>query len=237
MHTIARVFSEIRTSTRQRGISGTIARCLAEPFYRFRDRRFDSRFHVETEGIVDIQNLDFPDADRQHASVYQPVRLHAFSELMRVLKIRHEDFTFVDFGAGKGRAMLLASAYPFRRIIGIELSPELCRIAAGNFGAYKNAKQRCKKLEIVCQNATHFVMPPESSVLYFYNPFDESVMGQVIANLQASLIEHPRHVFVVLYNPVLDDLVGKFDWLRLYLKNGRCSIYESIPRRQAPSSC
>ena len=49
----------------------------------------------------------------------------------RALHLDFQDFNFVDIGSGKGRALLLASDYPFREIIGIELSPELDRVAQG----------------------------------------------------------------------------------------------------------
>jgi len=56
-------------------------------------------------------------------------------------------FSFVGLGAGKGRAVAVASAFPFRAIVGIELNPKLCRVAtrnamiiaaAGAFGARGN---------------------------------------------------------------------------------------------------
>jgi len=219
--------TDLRKSVQQRGVMETAVRCLAEPFYKFQDWRFDGRFNVQTSGNVAIDNLDVAETDRRHAEKYEPVRLHAFAELMRILAIRHEEFMFVDFGSGKGRAVLLASEFPFRQIVGIELSPDLCRIAAENVRNYKSATQRCQHLEITCQNAAAYAILPEPTVFYFYNPFGEAVMRTVLANLRESLLSHPREVFLVLYNPVLDDLVGQVDFLRLFKTTGRCSIYES----------
>ena len=47
-------------------------------------------------------------------------------------------FTFVDLGSGKGRTLLMASDYPFRRIIGVELLPSLHQIAQENLRQYKS---------------------------------------------------------------------------------------------------
>jgi len=46
------------------------------------------------------------------------------------------DFTFIDLGSGKGRVLLMASDYPFKRIIGVEFMPELHRAAQENVREY-----------------------------------------------------------------------------------------------------
>ena len=45
---------------------------------------------------------------------------------------RLRDFTFIDLGCGKGRVLLMASDYPFKKIIGVEFMPELHRAAQKN---------------------------------------------------------------------------------------------------------
>ena len=64
-------------------------------------------------------------------SPYQPVPPEQFREMMAALAVyldqvsNFSQFTFIDIGSGKGRALLLATEYGFSRIIGIELLPEL----------------------------------------------------------------------------------------------------------------
>ena len=70
-------------------------------------------------------------------SPYQPTEPTLFEEMLASLKIDFRNFTFIDLGSGKGRALLLASAYPFRRIVGVELLPALNRIAQENLENYK----------------------------------------------------------------------------------------------------
>ena len=124
MRSLAGTLTALRDYIREHGLIATARRCLAEPFYRFEDWKFDTTHRVKTSGIVATADLDVAEADRARARRYQPVRLGAFAEFMRVLPIRHEEFTFIDVGCGKGRALLLASEFPFRRIVGVELSPE-----------------------------------------------------------------------------------------------------------------
>jgi hypothetical protein len=47
-----------------------------------------------------------------------------------------QDFTFIDLGSGKGRVLLMAAAYGFKRIIGVEFMPELHRVAEENIRKY-----------------------------------------------------------------------------------------------------
>ncbi|MBZ5489392.1 MAG: class I SAM-dependent methyltransferase [Acidobacteriia bacterium] len=47
-----------------------------------------------------------------------------------------QDFTFIDLGSGKGRALLMAAQYGFKRIIGVEFMPELHRVAQENIRKY-----------------------------------------------------------------------------------------------------
>jgi SAM-dependent methyltransferase len=55
-----------------------------------------------------------------------------------------EQTVFLDVGAGKGRAMLLASQYPFLRVEGVELNPELAAITKANIGALAvRSRGRC----------------------------------------------------------------------------------------------
>ena len=69
-------------------------------------------------------------------SPYQPTEPELFREMMGALPIELERFTFVDIGSGKGRTLLMASEFPFKRIVGVELMEELHRAAEENLRAY-----------------------------------------------------------------------------------------------------
>jgi len=57
MHRMTIALTDLRKSVQQRGVMETAVRCLAEPFYKFQDWRFDGRFNVQTSGNVAIDNL------------------------------------------------------------------------------------------------------------------------------------------------------------------------------------
>jgi SAM-dependent methyltransferase len=156
-------------------------------------------------------------------SEYQPTEPAAFHEMIEALQrtpnpdrttLNFRDFTFVDLGSGKGRTLLMASDYPFRRIVGVELLPSLHQIAQQNLGRYKNDSQRCFALESICGNATAFPLPDGPLVIYLFNPFPESGMRQLVANLEHTLRAHPRPVYVLYHNPLLEHALSESACLR-----------------------
>jgi SAM-dependent methyltransferase len=151
-------------------------------------------------------------------SPYQPTDPALFREMLDALaeqaRISLSDFTFVDLGSGKGRTLLMASDYPFRRILGVELLPSLHRLAQENLRAYKSDSQKCFTLEAVCGDATTFALPEEPLVIYLFNPFPEPGMRRFLLGLQQSLEARPRAVYVLYHNPQLEPVLSECAGLR-----------------------
>ena len=149
-------------------------------------------------------------------SPYQPTEPALFQEMMASLPIEFEKFTFIDLGSGKGRTLLMASEYPFRRIVGVELLPELHQIAQANLASYKSESQKCFALEAVCGDATNFPFPAAPVVLYLFNPLPEAGLRQVLRNLERSPNTDSRTVYVVYHNPQLDSVLMESEaWTKL----------------------
>ncbi len=200
---------------------------------RFGDADYDWDFRVNTtSGAVGWR-------DRlvgMFHSAYQPTDPAAFREMMDALKnaaeheqpeFRFSDFTFLDLGSGKGRTLLMASDCPFRRIVGIELLPSLHAIAQENLAAYKSETQRCCALESICADATAFPLPNERLVIFLFNPFPETGMRQVVHNLEESLHAHPRPVYVVYHNALLEHVLAESPALKKIAGADQYSIYKT----------
>jgi len=146
-------------------------------------------------------------------SPYQPTEADLFREMIEALReqthLDFSDFVFIDLGSGKGRTLLMASDYPFRRIIGVELLPALHQAARENLSKYRSASQKCFALEAICSDATEFSFPAEPIVLYLFNPFPESGLRRAIANLEQSLRDHPRAAYVLYHNPLLEPVLSE----------------------------
>ena len=178
---------------------------------RYGDVDYDWDFRVDTTSAT----VGWRDRLLGHFhSPYQPTEPTLFREMIEGLmqvapKINLPEFTFIDIGSGKGRALLMASQYPFRRILGIELLPELHRVAKENIGKYKSDSQRCFAIGCVLGDGGEFAFPSEPTVLYLFNPLPESGLVRMIMNLEQSLRENPRPVFVLYHNPLLERVVTR----------------------------
>src|SRR5271168_5236996 len=104
---------------------------------------FDERFGVETSGLIyDLRSGHQHDVHNNGYFAVAPSVFHAImGAMVERLHLDWRRFCFVDVGSGKGRALLLASDYPFREIIGVELSPQLDRVARANIARYSGMQR------------------------------------------------------------------------------------------------
>jgi hypothetical protein len=116
----------------------------------------------------------------------------------------------VDAGSGKGRALLLASGYPFREVIGVELSPELDRIARANVLTYAPARSDVRSIQA---DVAEFAWPPGPLVIYMWNSFTGPVMERVLKNLEASVCGHQRELYLIYIHPELEAMLDRLPWL------------------------
>ncbi len=140
-------------------------------------------------------------------SPYQPIGPQLFREIISSLEIDFRQFTFIDIGSGKGRALLLAAEYPFRRIIGIELLPELNSVAQENIRKVLGEQRACHDIQTFCGEATEFTFPTEPLVVFLFNPLPEAGLRQLLGNLEASLRENPRPAYVIYANPIHEEII------------------------------
>jgi predicted RNA methylase len=90
------------------------------------------------------------------------------------------NLTFVDFGSGKGRALLCAAAFPFARMVGVEWSTDLCEVARRNIDIFRARHPSTPPIEVRCMNVLDFEMPAGPLVVYVYNPFGPTLTRQVV---------------------------------------------------------
>ncbi len=143
-------------------------------------------------------------------SAYQPTEPALFTEMMASLKINFREFTFIDMGSGKGRVLLMAADYPFRRILGVELFPALHHVAQENLNAYSSDSQQCFAVETVCADAREFILPAEPIVVYLFNSLPEAALIEVMARLDDSLRQRPRAVYLLYHNPLLEHVLAHY---------------------------
>jgi SAM-dependent methyltransferase len=121
----------------------------------------------------------------------------------------HEHYAFIDLGCGKGRPLVVASEWPFCRLVGVEIAPKLAAVARANAAAIARRYPERTPIEIQVGDATA-VVPPASSVVYFmYHPFGRALVSALVANIGRQVGEGLRHAFFVYYNPVHGDVLDQ----------------------------
>ena len=182
---------------------------------RREDGSFDREHGVDTAGILSLSHFETGSVNQAAGVRYQATGSNVLPRVLENLPIHHQDFVFVDLGSGKGRALLLASAFPFKRIVGVEFVRELHDIALDNIRAYKSPSQKCSDIISLCMDAARYEAPAKPTVFYLYHPFGEQVMAKVLANVRRSFEQAPRPVYFVYYNPVHADVLDGSEFLEV----------------------
>ena len=168
---------------------------------------FDLEYGTETSGLITGEELVSGRWNDLWNTAYYGISPSGFNQMLQALDLDWGRFTFVDMGSGKGRALLLGSRFPFRRIVGVEIAPELAKTAEANIERFSAPWQRCREIEVRTGDAAEFAYPAGSFILFLYQPFLAPVLKQCLRNLARSLGAEPREVYVVYVNPVFERLM------------------------------
>jgi Methyltransferase domain len=193
---------------RERGVRHTGRVCALAVRGRWMaaaDRRREAPFGVSSEGRIALRELAIDSENRALGFPYVPSPGTLVNTLLLNVEEDLARFEFIDFGSGKGRVLLVASHYPFRRVVGVEFSSELHQIAQENIRRYQSPARRCRAVYSVCADAATFALPERACVLYFNNPFAGPVFARVLGNIQvAHERAHPK--LYALYQQLAGDL-------------------------------
>jgi SAM-dependent methyltransferase len=184
------------------------------------EHEFDRRYGVDTSGLV--WGLDLKTGSRSDAwnTAYYGIGPSVFHRVMAQVPESHQrGATFIDLGCGKGRAVLLASQYPFARAIGVEIAPPLHQVAVENVVRYTAARNRepqpdAAPMSVLLEDAARYRFPSGPLVVYLYHPFCRPVLNQVLRNLGHSLAEDPRPATVIYINHELRDALDRTPYLQ-----------------------
>lgn len=165
---------------------------------RLDDLIFDLRHRTDTRMVAEV-GADVVSANREHAVPYTPARQRPFRELLSTIELPR-DSVFIDVGSGKGKVLMMASEYHFRKVIGIEFSESLCGIARANIERFARSSRASVTPEVVHCDAAEYRFTDEN-VVFMYNPFHTAVMETFIANLRESCIRNPREMMLIYHQP------------------------------------
>jgi len=158
---------------------------------------FERRYGVHTEARVPADELGLPGP---HLSGYMPYGWFSLRRILPASEVSTND-VFLDVGSGMGRVVLQAAmSYPFRRVLGVELSAHLHQIALTNVAANR-ARFRCQHVELQHANALDVALPDDVTVVFLYNAFTGPAFQAFIERLLRSVDRNPRLVRLIYANP------------------------------------
>jgi hypothetical protein len=150
-----------------------------------------------------------------------------FEQIMQAIAVDFSQFTFIDLGSGKGRVLLMASDYPFQRIVGVEFMLDLHRAAQKNSAGYSSTRRQCQQIEAVCMDARDFQYPLEPIVVYLFNPFSEATFAQVLENLRRSIEQAPRPFYIAYRFTEFENLLAREAWLEKVAAAEQWVVYKN----------
>ena len=166
---------------------------------------FYVEFAVRTSGLIAGRHLKSGHKHDRHATAYFGVAPSVFRGLIRQWRKsrrgeRLEAFTFVDVGAGMGRAVLLASEMPFKNVLGVELHPGLAGIARNNLTAWRRSGRLRTPAKLLSGDALEFTWPEGPCVAFLFNPFGAVMMRRWLKGLAKSFNERKGELDILYVN-------------------------------------
>jgi SAM-dependent methyltransferase len=174
---------------------------------------FDQIHGVDTSGLVPARHLLTGHPNDEHVTAYYgvaPSILRSLIDHWRATVPPHpiSSYTFIDVGAGKGRGVLVASEYRFRKVVGIELNPQLAAIARSNLAHWIRTHTAdptadpIATIDVLEQDALEFDLPATPTLLFLFHPFEAPVLEQFVERIHMQLSARPKarpHALDLIY--------------------------------------
>lgn len=162
-----------------------------------------------------FKKLDYEGRIESGSEVYRGYEgCYPVSKILKKLKITKKD-SVIDIGCGKGLFLYYASKYPFSKITGIDYSSELIDIAKENAKKLKEPR-----IDLMCCDARRFEKYGDYNIFFINNPFDRSIMGEVIELIKETRKTTQHEITVIYQFPFNKDL---------FIDNGFRLVYDVFP--------
>ena len=189
-------FGEFCNSIKENGLISTVKKIGQRVDYKIKGLDF------ATQNIYDLTRTG---EYKEHGTALVSTSKDSLTKIINDLELaigkKIEKNLFIDYGSGKGSAIIHAKNLGFKSCVGIEFAKELNDIANENI-----KKLKLKGVTSLYQDATCYIPSSNVSIIYFFNPFDKIVMQKVIENLLDAKEEFNDNVYVIYGNASCDVL-------------------------------
>jgi hypothetical protein len=162
------------------------------------DAGIEKLFFRPTAQLIPLADLTVKGDNRAQGHDYKSTPKLVFDWALAGVPEDFSKLSFVDYGAGRGRALLLASQHPFVAVGGIEFATELHDDATMNIAQFPRSSMKCRNVECVLEDAATIGPLPGEAIHYFFNAFSAKIFAEVLAGIVASYREHPRRLYLIL---------------------------------------
>lgn len=187
--------ADVWRSIKKRGLKDTLLLIYFE-FY------FDFKYRSETLKIIELSELNDVTVTKAHSERYQATPYYFLRKPL--LKIRNEvqGSHFLDYGCGKGRALLLAAELGAQAVYGVDFSEQLCKACEENLKRHG----KTSNYFIECKDAVAYELRDQVNIIYFCNPFNNVLLEKILKKIKASLDRKPRKMIIIYFNPVYESM-------------------------------
>jgi SAM-dependent methyltransferase len=172
---------------------------------------FDQIHGTDTSGLVPARDLVTGHPNDEHVTAYYAVApsiLRSLVERWKQTEPPHHitDYTFLDIGAGKGRAVLLASEFPFRQVIGVELNPAMAGVARSNTRLWRHehasdpTAPAIAQIQVVEEDALNFSLPSTPTLIFLFHPFEDPVLKALLRRIETAFADRPGSSDILYVN-------------------------------------
>lgn len=210
-------------------------------FNSFREWLWFASHRKTSVNLMNLRCIEKDLHNQKHATYYLPSPVIPFCKMIKGLSLPQPS-VFVDYGAGKGRAMILAAECGFHKVKGLEFSPSLYHSAQKNLQSYSEKSGERSRFELIHTDATAYPVKKEDNCFYFFHPFRDNILKRCLKNIYSSLKEHPRETLLIYQinnreNTKCITEEGFFKLLKApVLFGGKFYIYKHCPKQAKQAS-
>jgi SAM-dependent methyltransferase len=172
--------------------------------------RYEKQLGINTHSIENLTNLTLAGEESDQNHHYQGASYYILFSVFNHIPAETKHYPLIDYGCGKGRALFVAEQCGFKKLIGVDIAKELIDNANENKRVYQPVNKQ-SEISFLFSDATHYNIPHDAAVFYFFNPFGEDILQKVIHNIKESVKQHPRKIYCIYLNP---------KYKRVFEKNG-----------------
>jgi SAM-dependent methyltransferase len=209
---VSSVLNKLRWSLHHRGVAGTLQSAgnslsrKVSPQHASQPHPFDLENGTDTSGLISGADLASGHSSDRHIEGYAAVPPSRFRNILArwqasIPPHALADYTFIDIGCGKGRAVLLASEFGFREVVGVELNPALAAIAQANADLWTAAGKSRSPIRIERGDAADLQFASGPCVAFLFNPFGAELMQRMADRMAAEFKNRPTDLEVLYYKP------------------------------------